>query len=230
MMDNGLNRVMIQQGLKTDAFGREVYAFGKIDSTNRIAKDLAKAGKPEGTLIYAEEQTHGQGRWGKSWYSPWGKGLWFSLILRPKVNSSISQLNGMGVLSLAQLIEKKFDFMPQIKEPNDLLFKNKKLAGVLVETSRSQRSISHVVLGIGLNVNQKRRDFIPSLRNQAISLQMVTNQVVDRLTLLSDLLVQLEKNYFLLINQKVDFTVHPFNLSGCHPIKNEVGVHHAAGR
>ncbi len=228
-MDKGLTATVIQNRLKTEIFARELFVLDTIDSTNRYAKDLAKAGKPEGTMVCAEEQTRGQGRWGKSWHSPWGKGLWFSLILRPKVNSSISQLNMLGVVSLAQFIEKQFNFIPQIKEPNDLLFKNKKLAGILVETSRSRNLISHAVLGIGLNVNQKQEDFTPELRDQAISLQMVTNQVIDRLMLLSDLLVLLEKNYFLLIRKKIDFTIHKLEFSGYHSIKKEVGVHHATG-
>ncbi len=228
-MNHDLNKTLIQNRLKTEVFGQEVYAFDTIDSTNRFAKDLAKAGKAEGTLVYSEEQTHGQGRWGKSWHSPRGKGLWFSLILRPKIDSSLSQLNGLGIVSLVQLIGKKFDFVPQIKEPNDLLFHNKKLAGILVETSRKRNSISYAILGIGLNVNQRQKDFVPELQNQAISLQMVTNQIIDRLTLLSDLLVQLENNYLLLVNRKFDFTVHKANFSGCHPVNDETGVCHAAG-
>ncbi len=228
-MDNVLNKKMIQETLKTDTFGGEIYAFNTIDSTNRFAKQLAKSGKPEGTLIYSEEQTHGKGRWGKSWDSPKGKGLWFSLILRPPKQASVPLLSLLGAVSLTQVIRQKFNFSPQIKQPNDLLFNGLKLAGILVETSRGQNSVAYAVIGIGLNVNQERSDFAPALQDKAISLRMIMNRVVERLDLLTDSLAQLENNYHLFMNQDSDLITRELSLSGYNHIQDFLEVRHAAG-
>ncbi|MCJ7811974.1 biotin--[acetyl-CoA-carboxylase] ligase [bacterium] len=228
-MDNVLNKEMIEEALKTDIFGGEIYAFNTIDSTNRFAKKLAKAGKPEGTLIYSEEQTHGQGRWGRSWDSPRGKGLWFSLILRPQKHASVPLLSLLGAVSLAQIVRQKFNFSPQIKQPNDLLFNGLKLAGILVETSIGQNSVAYAVIGIGLNVNQERSDFAPPLKDKAISLRMAVNHVVDRLDLLADLLAQLENNYRLFTSQDFDFIFRESGLSGTNHIQDLSEVYHAVG-
>lgn len=228
-MDKGLTKTVIQSRLKTEIFARELFVLDTIDSTNRHAKDLAKAGKPEGTLVYAEEQTRGQGRRGRFWDSPRGKGLWFSLILRPQSDSPIPLLNRLSALSLVQVIEKQFRLTPQIKEPNDVFLQDRKLAGILVETSRGRHSISYAIVGIGLNVNQEREDFALGLRDQAISLRIALNRVVDRLNLLIELLAQLEDNYCQFKNQNSDSIYFRPGLSRNHLIKDVKGISHVAG-
>ena len=90
-------------------------------------------------------------------------------------------------------------------------------------------SVTYAILGIGLNVNQKREDFPSELRNQAISLRMVSNQIIDRLHLLLNLLTQLEKNYTHLMNQETDSIFQKIDVSGCCSIDDVSGVNHVAG-
>jgi BirA family biotin operon repressor/biotin-[acetyl-CoA-carboxylase] ligase len=194
-MDDLMEEEVIQKALKTRIFGRVIYNFEEIDSTNRFAKRLALQGKPEGTLVYAEKQTHGRGRWSRSWDSPKGKGLWFSLVLRPKFKPALgSMLTLLGATSVASVVEENFRLRPKVKWPNDLLVNGRKLAGVLTEASRYRSGISYAVLGIGINVNQDKADFASNIRERAISLRMAGKDV-DRLSLLSKILIQMENDY-----------------------------------
>jgi len=182
--------------LKTQRFGRNAYFFRSIDSTNRFARILASKGAPEGTLVHAEHQTAGRGRWGRQWKSPEGLGLWFSLVLRPDRRLPTPALvTLLGAVSMAAVLERRFGPGFALQWPNDVMHREKKLAGVLTETLRSGDTVAHAVLGIGLNVSQREDDFPTELRGCAVSLAMVTGTNVDRACLLSELLLQLEADY-----------------------------------
>jgi len=195
-MGESIKEEIIREALRTRTFGRVIYSFEEIDSTNRFAKKLARLGKPEGTLIYAESQTHGRGRWSRSWDSPKGKGLWFSLILRPRLDSTlVSLLTLLGATSVSRVIERISGFNVMVKWPNDLFLNGKKLAGVLTEASRNRSRVSYAVWGIGINVNQEEEDFAPEVRERATSLRMACGESVDRLFLLAEVMNQLENDY-----------------------------------
>jgi BirA family biotin operon repressor/biotin-[acetyl-CoA-carboxylase] ligase len=179
--------------LRTDVFGRHSYFFRSIDSTNTFAKRLAARGVPEGTLVLAEEQTGGRGRWGRTWESPAGKGLWFSIVLRPTFPASLLKL--LGAVSIAAALENEFGVRLSLQWPNDVMHDGKKVAGILTETARNGSGSRHAVLGIGLNVHQSEADFSPDLRGRALSLAMFVPGVIDRLNLLSKILLQLERDY-----------------------------------
>lgn len=207
-MSEPMREELIRGALKTKTFGRVIYSFEEIDSTNRFAKRLAMLGKPEGTLVYAERQTHGRGRWSRSWDSPKGKGLWFSLILRPRLGfSSVSLFTLLGATSVSRAVEGSFGLKLDVKWPNDLFFNGRKLAGVLTEASRSQSTISYAVLGIGINVNQEKEDFAPEVREGAVSLRMINKERIDRLSLLSGILMQLENDYIRTMTQGFEFVL-----------------------
>jgi len=191
VMEDGLQKI-----LQTKIFGRTAYAFKKIDSTNRFAKKIANREAEEGTLVYAENQSQGYGRRQRCWHSPTGKGLWFSIILKPQMEvSTLSLLTLLGVTSTAIAIEQHVETKLQVKWPNDLLLNQKKLAGILVETTLGGNKIRHVILGIGINVDQTTEDFSPDIQSKAVSLKMAGWTDVDRQALLSQILLQIEKDY-----------------------------------
>ena len=203
-----LEEEAILNALKTEKFGRAAFCFEEIDSTNAFAKRLAIHGEPEGTLVYAESQTRGRGRWSRSWDSAKGKGLWFSLILRPDWDaSSVSKLTLMAVTSMALAVERLTGLNPKVRWPNDLMMGEKKLAGLLAETSVVREDVSYVVLGMGINVLHARKDFSADVRDKAISLRMAGVAHVDRVSLLSEILLQLENDYKAIASRGFDFVL-----------------------
>ena len=191
----------IRDGLKTQRFGRDIHYQDEVDSTNRLAKRLAVDGAREGTLVLAESQTQGRGRLGRSWVSTRGKGLWFSLILRPKI--SAADLAGMTILtavSMAKAIYNTVGIRALIKWPNDLVYQDRKLAGILAEVNGEADLVNYLIIGLGLNVNQEEDDFPPELRPSAISLRMIHGYELSRRPILQEFLSIFEGNYAALSN------------------------------
>jgi len=179
---------------RAGSFGSKRYSYRVVGSTNDVAAELARAGAPEGTLVTAETQTMGQGRLDRVWQSPEGKGLWFSLILRPAVETACaSQVTLMAAVALTEAINSFTGLRSGIKWPNDLLINGKKFCGILTEMRTSQEGdIDYIILGIGLNVNLDENDFNRELRPTATSLSMELGRSVDRLALLQRILFCLE--------------------------------------
>ena len=132
------------------------YKYELVGSTNEIAKDLALKSFPEGTMVHAIEQNKGKGRSGKVWFSSIGN-LFFSVLLRPKVSKKIiSQLSFVASLAVRQglvnLTNDRENFI--LKWPNDILYKNKKISGILLECSPSKNNdlVDWVIIGIGINI------------------------------------------------------------------------------
>lgn len=183
-------------GLKSSAMGRRIFAYKSIGSTNDSAKRLAEADSPEGTMVIAEKQTKGRGRLGRSWQSPQNKGLYFSLILRPRVAvGNMPALSLVAALSVCMVIEKLTDLEPRIKWPNDCLIGGRKVAGILIDISAELGRISYAVLGVGLNLNMTVRDFSSEIRKKATSLSMETGEKFSRNGILREFLVEFEKSY-----------------------------------
>jgi BirA family transcriptional regulator, biotin operon repressor / biotin---[acetyl-CoA-carboxylase] ligase len=183
-------------GLKSRVMGKEIHSFKSIGSTNEVAKRLAESGAAEGTLVIAERQIRGRGRLGRTWHSPSGQGLYFSLILRPKLSfERMPALSMVAALSVCRAIEHQTQLNAQIKWPNDCLLNGKKVAGILVEISAELDMVSYAILGIGINVNNQPRDFPSSLKSKAISLEMASSQTIDRAGLLRYFLADFERSY-----------------------------------
>lgn len=186
----------IRKGLFTRSFGREIFHFMRVGSTNRVAFDLARRGYPEGTLVIAEEQTAGRGRWQRSWFSPPQTGIWMSLILRPDMAPvRVPQVTLVLGAACARAIHGFLGYRPGIKWPNDLLYDGKKFCGILVEMEAAAEQVHFLVAGIGVNVNQEESEFPPELKERATSLRMITGRRVDRLSLLCRILDALEEDY-----------------------------------
>jgi len=170
----------------------------EITSTNDIAKKLASEGAREGTVIVAQRQTGGRGRFGKKWVSPVG-GLWFSIILRPKIRpQEINLLTFLASVSVCNIINQSLRTRSSIKWPNDILLDEKKVCGILTETAICSGSLEYVVIGIGINTNNRVYLFPEDLRKNSTSLIEITGEEIDNKALLTRLLREIEDYYRIL--------------------------------
>jgi len=176
--------------------GQQITVLEQTSSTNDAILQAATANPKEGFVLFAEHQTAGRGQRGNRWESAAGKGLWFSILLRPKIQINDSaQLTIWATEAISDVIRTELSLEPAIKLPNDIQIRGRKVAGVLVEM-RAQENAPHLaVVGIGINVNQSLEDFPPELRNRAISLAMALQRRVDRQNFAAALLRNLDRTY-----------------------------------
>lgn len=160
-----------------------------VDSTNLVARRLAEEGAPGFTTIIAEQQLSGRGRLGRNWFSPAGRGLWFSMIFRPEAltPAAMSPVTLVTAAVLADYLSREFDLPVRIKWPNDLQVGGKKIAGILTEIKGDPDRIDYLIIGIGLNVNQKAADFAPEIATVATSLAIETRMKIKRTELVINL-------------------------------------------
>jgi BirA family transcriptional regulator, biotin operon repressor / biotin---[acetyl-CoA-carboxylase] ligase len=176
--------------------GRDIQVFGETTSTNDLADKLGRDGVAEGIVVFAESQTRGRGRLGRAWFSPAGKGLWFSVLLRPEMRpQTATQMTVAVATSTVRAIRAHTGIAPEIKWPNDVLVGGKKLAGVLTEMSAELDRIKYMVLGIGLDVNLSSNDLPAELRGVATSLLIETRQSWRRADLAGAILAELDRDY-----------------------------------
>lgn len=188
----------IKHMLKTRLLGSEIVYFDTIGSTNDEAMRLAAGGAPEGTVVVSEEQTRGKGRLGRSWLSPKYQGIWFSVILRPQVLPIETGLITLAAAAaVARAIAKETGLEAEIKWPNDVLIRGKKVAGVLSEMSAEQDKVHFVVVGLGTNANVEAKAFPAEWRQRATSLKEQLGRKIDRSRLLCSVLGSFEELYGL---------------------------------
>lgn len=192
-------------------FGRRFRYYDEIESTNAEARALAADGAPEGTVVIAECQSAGKGRLGRRWTSPAGKGLLFSVVLRPDVAMNHAHLFTLVAATAACAgIERQARIPVQIKWPNDLFIQGKKVGGILLEVSGERDAVEWIVVGIGLNVNTEYTELPVALRRTAISLKMAGGRPVDRSELLAGILLSLDKAYVNVVNGGFDRAIREF--------------------
>lgn len=185
----------LAQVLKTQVLGRTIVYREKIGSTNELAKEIARTGSPKGTLVVAEEQTEGKGRMGRFWHSPGGRGLWFSLILRPAISpADASKITLVTAVGVAKAIRELTGIKAGIKWPNDILIDGRKTAGILTEINAELDRINYLIVGIGINVSL-RAEGVPELAQIATSLEEHSGSPVSRIRLLSMILENLDSLY-----------------------------------
>ena len=191
-----------RETLKTKIIGNPHIEFHtEVSSTNDIAIAHAKTGDTkEGTLIIADHQTAGRGRYGRTWQAPPGKCILASIVFRHRLKQDQVYLpNLVGALSIAQGIRTITGLVARIKHPNDVRIEKKKVAGVLTELEYDQYHQPFFVLGFGVNVNISMEEFPPTLRETATSLQIAAsekgNTEICRPELLQAILYHLEENY-----------------------------------
>jgi BirA family biotin operon repressor/biotin-[acetyl-CoA-carboxylase] ligase len=184
---------------KARVIGRDIRVFEQTTSTNDIAARLAQDGVKEGVVIFAESQSKGRGRLGRSWISPPRKGLWFSILLRPNMRpQAATQLTVAAATALVRAIQQQTEIEPEIKWPNDILIRGKKIAGILTELTAELERVKDIVLGIGVDVNID--EFPADLRKIATSLKMETGAHVDRPALAAAMLRELDRDYARICN------------------------------
>jgi len=197
-----INTDQIKNNLKTSLFGKYIYYFPEIDSTNAYAYRLAQEGAPEGTVILTDYQIQGKGRHGREWKSPKNANILMSIILKPQL--PIEQVVKITLASAGIVVEtlerilkrsKNTDIDFSLKWPNDVMVNGKKIAGILAESSLREKDIIFVIVGIGINVNQDLSSFDKEIREKATSLYIETSQKYDRETIISDLINTYEKTY-----------------------------------
>ncbi len=193
--DNLIAPQRIKNELHTDFVGREIYHFKEVTSTNDIAKELAIKGAKEGTIVIAETQSRGRGRMTRKWISPEG-GIWFSIVLRPKVEPKETlKLNLRVATVAAKVINSMFKLRADVKWPNDIIINGKKVCGILTEMSTRGDTVDFVIIGIGINANISLHSFPKHLRKSLTSLRKELKKDVDREKLLTALLEEFEQYY-----------------------------------
>jgi BirA family biotin operon repressor/biotin-[acetyl-CoA-carboxylase] ligase len=186
----------LQANLGRVVIGREIIVLEQTGSTNDAILQVATAASNEGLVLFAEHQTAGRGQRGNRWESAAGKGLWFSILLRPGIDlASSPQLTAWAAEAISGTIQSEFSLTPTIKLPNDVQLDGRKVGGVLVEM-RAQKNAPHLAIaGIGVNVNQSREDFPKELQSRAISLAMALGKHVERQKFAIALLRKLDRTY-----------------------------------
>lgn len=186
----------IRRALSTRWLGRRVYCTPEVDSTNRLAADLAGDGEREGTLVIADYQTAGRGQQRNRWLCPRGRGLLFSLILQPRMQSQeVLPITLIFALTVAETLSGVTGEEMQVKWPNDIVSSLGKIGGILAESSSRSGLTSHLVLGIGLNINIRSQELPATADYPATSCLGVTGTDHDRLAILVQLLGSFEPVY-----------------------------------
>jgi BirA family biotin operon repressor/biotin-[acetyl-CoA-carboxylase] ligase len=176
--------------------GRQIIVLEQTSSTNDAILQVATTNSNEGLVLFAEHQTAGRGQRGNRWESAAGKGLWFSILLRPGIQIDESgRLTIWAIEAVSDVIRTEFSLEPAIKLPNDVRLSGRKVAGVLVEMRAQEKAPHLAVVGIGINVNQSLEDFPPELQSRAMSLAMALGRPVDRRQLGVAVLRYLDRTY-----------------------------------
>ncbi|OLC33697.1 MAG: biotin--[acetyl-CoA-carboxylase] ligase [Thaumarchaeota archaeon 13_1_40CM_4_38_7] len=189
----------VADGLQTEIFGRKIYYFDTIDSTQSFALRLASKPYENGSIVIAERQTRGKGRLNRRWISPKG-GIWLSILLKPDFEVSyVSLFPIITSLALAKAIEKVLKLKPRLKWPNDVTLNNKKVAGILIEASIETNKIDYLIIGVGMNFRIQPKMVSRLLKNSenfyGITTLVGKNKESDPVELLQKFLYELEQLY-----------------------------------
>ena len=193
-----LNIEAIRSTLATTALGQILYLYQDLPSTNREASSLAQQGAAHGTVVAAEQQSGGYGRHGRAWFSPPGFNIYCSIVVRGKSQTVplaqwLSWVPLVTALAVAEATRHITTAPLALKWPNDLLLQDRKVGGILCESTMTTTNGPIVIIGIGLNVNVPLQSFPEDLRPIAASLIEAVPQPIDRNRLISQLLWELEQ-------------------------------------
>jgi BirA family transcriptional regulator, biotin operon repressor / biotin---[acetyl-CoA-carboxylase] ligase len=223
---------LLHKRLKGRLFGKRILHFFKTDSTNRVAMELGHAGEAEGAVVIAEEQTAGRGRAGRTWHSERGTGLYFTLLLRPRLSPAQAPLLTMlAGIAAHSAISAQTGVAPELKWPNDLLLGSRKIGGILTEMHAEPSQVRFVIIGCGINVNQE--NFPAELSDVATSLRRETGRSHSRLELLVRLLAEFETDYNRFLREGPAVVIERFQqvstFANGKRVRVDNGVHSYAG-
>lgn len=189
-----INKSEVLSLIRTSIVGKNIIYFDYIDSTNIKGKELAQKNIEDGSLIIAEKQTLGNGRFNRTWVSPNG-GLWFSLVLRPNIPpTEAPKITQIAAASIYKTL-KGLNINSTIKWPNDILVNDKKLCGILAEMKCDMDQVHYLILGVGINVNINEIDFDENIKSTATSLKIQFNKQFNRNEILAEFLTHFEVLY-----------------------------------
>ncbi len=183
---------LVRQGLFLRTIGRRILHYQSLGSTMDEAEAQARAGAQEGTVVLAETQTGGRGRFGRRWASPPGN-IYMSIILRPPPEAT-PLISVAASLAVARAISQAAPLKPRIKWPNDVLLQGKKVSGILVEGTIDAQGRGYSIAGIGVNVESDPSQE-PGLESVATSVSQAAGIRVPRLDVLKHLLQELDNLY-----------------------------------
>lgn len=196
---NSITEYEIKKAKKQKGFGEEIIFLDTVSSTNSYAKKLAEEGGKSGTVVVAESQTGGRGRFGRNFYSPKNEGAFFSVIIRPKIDlSEASMITCFTAVAVCNGIEKASGFRPKVKWTNDILLGGKKICGILTELSLTAETnlVDYIIIGIGININNTA--FPDEIKEIATSILLETKRRQKRALLVANILDELD---FILNNE-----------------------------
>lgn len=204
--------------------GRDIRVFKETASTNDTIEKLARDGAAEGVVVFAESQTSGRGRMGRKWSSPAGKGLWFSVLLRPELRpQETTRLTVAAATAIRRAIQISTNLSLEIKWPNDLLIDGRKVAGILTELSAETDRVRYVILGVGIDVNQTTSEIPQSLAGIAGSLRMASGVSQDRAQLAAVVLQEIDRDYARICRGEFDRLSAEWE-EGCSTVGRNVSV------
>jgi BirA family biotin operon repressor/biotin-[acetyl-CoA-carboxylase] ligase len=188
----------IRSTLATESLGHTLYLHHELPSTNTEAAALARSGAGHGTVVIAESQSGGYGRHGRAWFSPPGLNIYCSVIVRGmgqclSLSQWLSWVPMVSALAVTEAAQQVATLSLSLKWPNDLLLHERKVGGILCESSFATTHDPVVVIGIGLNVNISPESFPEDLRSIAASLIEASRRPIDRNRLMAQLLLELEQ-------------------------------------
>ena len=203
--------------------GNKIYRVKSCSSTNDLAAELASKGESEGTVVIAEEQRKGRGRKGRAWFSAGKTGLYLSVILRPHT-TDISLLPLAAGIAVSDAVFTVTGLRIRLRWPNDLVFDEWKLGGILCESSFLGNQLSYVILGIGLNTRHSVEDFPRDLRSTATSLKLLGGEDVDEKELLLKLCDALGRWYSLFLRREEGRIIRTFEDYSAVPLGKKIAV------
>jgi BirA family biotin operon repressor/biotin-[acetyl-CoA-carboxylase] ligase len=193
---SALDLRLLRDAMRDCLIGSEIVMLEETASTNDSILERARRGAPEGLVVFAEHQTAGRGQRANRWESAAHKGLWFSILLRSKIDIAESaRLSTWAATVVAGTVAREFGLNAVVKPPNDVYIAGKKVAGVLVEMRAEKHAPHLAIVGIGINVNHAPGDFSDELRSRATSLAMLLDRQLDRANLAIALLRNLDRTY-----------------------------------
>jgi len=192
----------IERHCQATVIGKKILYKDELDSTNAFAFKLALAGEAEGTCIIAETQDAGKGRLGRKWFSPVGKNLYISIVLRPHIPpSNVYPITFLSSLAVYDTIKALTDTEPTLKWPNDVLVEGRKICGTLLELSTEADLVRFVIVGIGLNINMEEDELDKEIKDKATSLFILTKKPFERSRVCGILLTNIERYYSVFLEK-----------------------------
>ncbi len=196
---------LVSHRLRAKLVGKKIVHFDKIGSTNEQAFKMGLNGTENGTVVVAENQFKGKGRYNRVWVSEPGKSIACSVVLRPLLLKprDAYQFTMLAAVSVVESIMDVTRLEPTIKWPNDIYISDKKIAGILTELSGQMDMVEFLVIGIGINISQSQEDFATQLPD-AGSISFFSEKSVSRLELLRRLLDKLDTYYHIITEGSAD--------------------------